>query len=197
MARLQPHAPRGLIDQCLTAFVEAGTLDVSLDHLASRVGISKRMLIHYFGTRENIEERAMTRLEETLREQFSPEAFPPNAGPTDVVAALWNRTTAPGARGVLLLVMDVSRRAWRGSSRAKAFYAEQQRLWVRLLLEFFPDRSRVEEFLQAFQGAVLTYLITGDRGAGRRALKSIASRIKPARRRPPGPASRKTKRRGG
>jgi mannose-6-phosphate isomerase-like protein (cupin superfamily) len=33
---------------------------------------------------------------------------------------------------VLLLVMDLSKRAWSGSKRARLFYAEQQRLWIEL-----------------------------------------------------------------
>jgi AcrR family transcriptional regulator len=164
-----------ILDRCLTAFVDAGTLDLSLDGLAREAGISKRMLIHYFGHRETIEEGAMALLEERLRAQFSPGAFPRGAAPEAVVGALWDRTTAPGARGVLLLVMDLSRRAWRGSERAKAFYAGQQKLWVRLLLRYLPDRATADDVLQSFQGAVLAYLITGDPGPGRRALMRIVS----------------------
>jgi hypothetical protein len=70
--------------------------------------------------------------------------------------------------------MDISRRAWNGSSRAKAFYAEQQRLWVELLMKFLSNRSVVEEMLQLFQGAVLTYLITGDPEPGKRSLEHSA-----------------------
>jgi AcrR family transcriptional regulator len=159
-----------LLERCLAAFVKAGTIDLSLDQLASRVGISKRMLVHYFGGRENIEEGAMALLEERLRAQFSPESFPAGASAKAVLMALWEQTTAPQARGVLLVVMDVSRRAWKGSARAKAFYAEQQRLWVRLLMKFLPDESEVEQVLQLFQGAVLAYLISGDPEPGRRSL---------------------------
>lgn len=174
-------AGRGdLLDQCLAAYVDAGTLDLSLDQLADRVGISKRMLIHYFGGRENLEERAMTRLEDRLRAQFAPEAFPPRVSAESVVAALWEQTTAPEAKGILLLVMDVSRRAWNGSKRARAFYAGQQRLWVELLMKFLPDRSAVEAVLQLFQGAVLAYLITGDPEPGRRSLMRIVQRKRKA-----------------
>jgi AcrR family transcriptional regulator len=169
-SKTRSDATQKLLDQCLTAFVKAGTLDLSLDELAKAVGISKRMLVHYFGGRESIEERAMTRLEETLRAQFAPESFPRSVSPERVVTALWDRTTAPETKGVLLLVMDVSRRAWNGSERAKAFYREQQRLWVQLLLKFLPDQSTVEEVLQLFQGAVLAYLVTGDPEPGRRSL---------------------------
>jgi AcrR family transcriptional regulator len=159
-----------LIARCLAAFVQAGTLDLSLDQLAKRVGISKRMLVHYFGGREHIEERAMTLLEERLRAQFAPESFPKGVTLATVVKTLWARTTAPESRGVLLLIMDVSKRAWSGSARAQAFYAEQQKLWVKLLMKYLPDKPAVEQFLQLFQGAVLAYLITGDSEVGRRSL---------------------------
>jgi len=162
-----------LIQRCLAAFVEAGTIDISLDQLAKRVGTSKRMLVHYFGGREDIEEGAMLLLEESLRARFAPETFPPGVSAEVVITALWERTTAPEAKGVLLLVMDLSRRAWNGSARAKRFYAEQQRLWVQLLMKFLPDQPTVEEVLQLFQGAVLAYLITGDPEPGRRSLSRI------------------------
>jgi len=164
-----------LLKKCLAAFVKAGTIDLSLDQLAAKVGISKRMLIHYFGGRENIEERTMALLEERLRAQFAPESFPPGLTAETVVTALWERTTAPDSKGVLLLIMYLSRRAWNGSARAKAFYLEQQRLWVQLLAKFLPDLPMVERVLQLFQGAVLAYLITGDPEPGRRTLANLFS----------------------
>src|ERR1700722_544499 len=165
-----------LVGRCLAAFVDAGTIELSLDRLADRVGVSKRMLIHYFGDRDAIEEQSLGLLEDRLRRQFSPAAFPAGVPPEAVVRALWDQTTAPEARGGLRLVLDVSRRAWNGSARAQAFYAEQQRLWLELLLRSIPNRSDVEDLLQLFQGAVLAYLITGDPGPGRHALMRIVSR---------------------
>jgi AcrR family transcriptional regulator len=162
-----------LLDRCLKAFVQAGTLDLSLDRLARRVGISKRMLVHYFGGREDIEEGAIALLETRLRAQFAPEQFPPGAAPQEVVRALWEQTTRPESRGVLLLVMDLSKRAWSGSGRAKRFYDEQQKLWIGLLMRFIPERAVAEEVLQTFQGAVFAYLITGDRDVGWRAIARI------------------------
>jgi AcrR family transcriptional regulator len=160
-----------LLDKCLGAFVHAGTLDISLDKMAAVVGVSKRMLIHYFGGREAIEELATARLEERLRSQFSPQAFPPGTALETVVLALWEQSVSPKSRGVLLLVMDLNRRAWYGSERARQFYAEQQRLWVSLLMEFSPDRALVETVLQLFQGALLAYLATANADQGARVLK--------------------------
>jgi AcrR family transcriptional regulator len=164
------------LERCLGAFLEAGTLDESFDQLSKKVGVSKRMLIHYFGGRENLEERAMALLEERLRARFAVGSFPSGTATHSVVTALWDQTTAPESRGVLLLIMDLSRRGWSGSDRAKAFVREQQRLWVELLLKFLPDAETVEEFLQLFQGAVLAFLVTGDREKGRRTLERMILR---------------------
>jgi AcrR family transcriptional regulator len=176
-----------LLEKCLAAFIRAGTLDLSLDDLARQVGTSKRMLIHYFGGRETLEEQVMSRLEDRLRQQFRADAFPPGASLRTVTLALWQRTTHPESRGILLLVMDLTRRAWNswngrngltGSERARQFYAEQQRLWIDLLLAFspdpkFPDRRFVESLLQLFQGCVLAYLVTGNREPGARTLETF------------------------
>ncbi len=167
-----------LVEGCLSAFIAAGTLDLSLDHVARKVGISKRMLIHYFGSRDVIEQKALALLEDRLRARFRLERFPPRVSLETVVTALWEQSTAPASRGTLQVIMDISRRGWSGSDRAKAFYAEQQRLWVDLLLKVLPDPHAVEELLQLFQGAILVYLVTGDREQGKRALERMTSRCK-------------------
>jgi AcrR family transcriptional regulator len=165
-----------LAEKCLGGFIAAGSLDVSLDRLAEQVGTSKRMLIHYFGSRGALEERAIALLEDRLRGRFSPDRFPAGIAFESVVSALWEQSTTPESRGVLLLIMDVSRRAWSGSERARAFYAEQQRLWEEMLRRFLPEAAAVEEFLQLFQGAILAYLISGDREPGKRALGRFTGR---------------------
>jgi len=178
-ATVSPKESRNLdqlAETCLAAFIAAGTLDLSLDHLADAVGTSKRMLIHYFGSRETLEQKAIALLEDRLRDRFSTSRFPPGTSLSAVVSALWDQSTAPQSRGVLLLIMDVSRRAWSGSDRAKAFYAEQQRRWVDLLRKFLPDPRAVEELLQLFQGAILVYLVTGDREKGKRTLQRMLRR---------------------
>jgi AcrR family transcriptional regulator len=166
-----------IVLKCLGAFIRAGTLDLSLDQLAAEVGVSKRMLVHYFGGRDSIEERAMELLEDRLRAQFAPDNLPSGISLQQVLSELWTRTTDPASKGVLLLIMDVSRRAWNGSTRAYEFYLEQQRLWVELLLNYLPEKDVVDDVLQSFQGAVLAYLITGDVERGRRMLNCLSKRL--------------------
>jgi len=134
------------------------------------------MLLHYLRDRQSLEESVMTRLEEKLRAQFAPEMFPRSVSAKKVIMSLWDQTTAPESKGVLRLIMDISRRAWSGSGRAKEFYREQQKLWVKLLLNYFPNEALIEELLHLFQGSTLVYLVTGDSRAGRRALMRMLSR---------------------
>lgn len=176
-----PHNRDQLLESCLTAFIRSGTLDLSLDALAKAAKTSKRMLIHYFGSREALEQMAMALLEDRLRSRFRPDTFPPGAPGAAVVEALWNQVTSPASRGVLLLTMDLTRRSWSGSARARDFFEEQQRLWSAMLGRFLPHSADVEALLQLFQGAVLVYLVTGDRERGKRALDRLLlglSRIK-------------------
>jgi len=164
-----------LLQACLAAFIRAGTLELSLDHLAKAVGSSKRMLIHYFGNRDALEEKAMSLLEDRLRARFRASAFPAGASLKSVVAALWEQTTSTESRGVVQLAMDLTRRSWSGSERARKFFEEQQRLWAEMLREFLPDAGAVETLLQLYQGAMLVYLVTGDRERGRRTLDRFIS----------------------
>jgi AcrR family transcriptional regulator len=106
-----------LIERCLAAFVQAGTLDLSLDALAKAARSSKRMLVHYFGSREALEESAISVLEERLRASFRAGAFPRGISAETAIRTLWDQATQPASRGVLLLSMDLTRRGWSGSER--------------------------------------------------------------------------------
>lgn len=167
-----------LLEACLAAFIRAGTLDLSLDALAKAAKTSKRMLIHYFGSRETLEQMAMSLLEDRLRARFRADAFPSRTPARAVISALWDQVTSPASRGILLLTMDLTRRSWSGSTQAQSFFEEQQRLWSAMLARFLPNPADVEVLLQLFQGAALVYLVTGDRERGKRALDRLLSTMR-------------------
>jgi hypothetical protein len=123
-------------------------------------------------------ERAVELLEDKLRSQFAPENFAARTSLRRVVLALWSQTIQPENKGVLLLTMDMARRAWSGSARAKKFYLKQQRLWTDLFSRHASDRDETDDILQTFLGAVLTYLISGDPRRGKRLLdRATRSRV--------------------
>jgi hypothetical protein len=120
----------------------------------------------------------MELLESRLRAQFAPDNFPVETSFRRVLSELWARTIDPASKGVLLLVMDISRRAWNGSARAHEFYTEQQQLWSELLLNYLPNKEIVEDVLQSLQGAVLAYLVTGDKKRGMRMLNRLSKQAR-------------------
>ncbi|MGD0097848.1 MAG: TetR/AcrR family transcriptional regulator [Terracidiphilus sp.] len=166
-----------LQQSCLAAFIQAGTLDLSLDRVAVTVGISKRMLIHYFGSRDALEAQVLTLFEDWLRQWLVGPGLPAGATLASAIPVLWDQLTAPDSRSVLLLIMDIHRRGWQGSEHAKAFSLSQQRFWHELLTQLLPDTQAVEELLDLFRGAILTYLVTGDRDQGSRSLQRMIQRF--------------------
>jgi len=147
-----------------------------MDGLAAAVKVSKRMLIHYFGNRETLELCALRLLEERLRAQFASGSLPPRISSRQAIQRLWDQTTAPESHGSLLLIMDIARRASKGSEPARQFYAEQLQLWRELLSQYLPSQAAVDAVLQSFQGAVFEYLVTGNRDAARSALLRTTAR---------------------
>lgn len=159
-----------LLEECLKVFIAKGTLDISFDELARYLNTSKRMLVHYFGNREELELAALDLFEERLRYQFQPEAFPAKVSLRTVVMALWKQVTASESQGALLLSMEMTRRGWLGSPRYRQFFEAQQEAWKTLLLQYSPKAAVVYSLLHLFQGAVLQFLVSRDPEPGRASL---------------------------
>jgi hypothetical protein len=138
------------------------------------------MLIHYFGSRENLEENVLDLFESQLAQRLTSPEFSDGASLATVMQSLWAQLTAPESWGNLLLTMDISRRGWMGSERARAFYLKQLRRWEELFSKFLPDPQAVGELLQLLQGTILIYLITGDRKLGADTLQRTVQRLEKA-----------------
>lgn len=171
MGRISDEGKRhALLERCLAIAATRGSLSSSLDELAHQAGTTKRMLVHYFRTRDALERALIAMLEERLRDQF---ASPPNqtaAPPTSPILALWDQVTAPRMEGVVRLILEVTRRAWNGDAEAKRFLDGQQQTWITLLSTHLPDADAVTCVLHLFQGALLDLAVTGDAARGRRSL---------------------------
>lgn len=166
-----------LLERCLAITAARGSLSLSLDELAREAGTTKRMLVHYFRSRDMLERAIIALLEERLREQFARSPQPAAAPIASPVLALWDQVTAPGMEGVLRLVLEVTRRAWSGDDDAKRFLDGQQQAWVALLSAHLPDTDAVTCVLHLFQGALLDYAVSGDAARGRRSVVRLLASL--------------------
>ena len=85
---------RQLLDALIDAFADGGIGDRSLRHIAEAVGTSHRMLLHHFGSRDEL---LLTIVDEIERRQMSvlPEAA---TEPADAMAAMWADVRRPELR---------------------------------------------------------------------------------------------------
>ena len=64
----EPEKKQTLLEQCLAAAIEMGTLECSINMLAKQVGTSGRMLVYHFGSKQEMERQLIDLLETRLRE---------------------------------------------------------------------------------------------------------------------------------
>lgn len=85
---------RQLVDALLEAFAGGGIGDRSLREIAEAVGTSHRMLLHHFGSREEL---LLTIVDEVERRQMS--TLPdPDTEPADAMTEMWNDVRRPELR---------------------------------------------------------------------------------------------------
>ena len=85
---------RQLLDALITVFADGGVGDLPLREVAEAVGTSHRMLLHHFGSRD---EMLLAIVEEVERRQMAvlPER---HTAPADAVAAMWADVRRPELR---------------------------------------------------------------------------------------------------
>jgi AcrR family transcriptional regulator len=167
-----PEKRAAILDRCFAAAQSLGSLDLSLPELAARTGVSPRMLVYHFGSREGLQRALAARLEEDLRERFAAfEAAAPSGGTAAAVLALWDHLSAAEMRGPLRLAMDVVHRAQRGGGEDAALGMREVDAWTAFLASRVPDPGVATGLIVLFLGAALDLLVSGDPGRGRRAIE--------------------------
>jgi AcrR family transcriptional regulator len=77
VARTVNHRHRdAIVEQAADHLLERGAVDVSLRELATAVGVSPRMLVHHFGSREQLLSRALREARSRQREAFEARLAP-------------------------------------------------------------------------------------------------------------------------
>ena len=167
-----PELRAALLEQCFVAAQQGGSLEFSLADLAGRTGISARMLIYHFGSRDLLQLALAARLEAEMRARFATfEADASGVGPAAAVLALWDYVSAPEMRGFLRLMMDVVHRAEQGDPEAAAAGMREVDQWMEFLSSRVSDPAVATGLILIFLGAAVDLLISDDAGRGRRAIE--------------------------
>ncbi|MEU4983148.1 TetR/AcrR family transcriptional regulator [Streptomyces sp. NPDC021969] len=160
-----------LVEAAVDHVAAHGIADLSLRRLGSAIGVSHRMLIHYFGSKEQLLVEIVRASERRQRALLSRLRTEPGRSPADVARQLWRQLTDPGLAGQERLFFEICGQALRGRPEAAPVLEGLVGDWLEPLVRAevevgaSPDeaRNRARLGLATVRGLLFDLLATGDR----------------------------------
>jgi AcrR family transcriptional regulator len=157
-----PDAPRRreLLDDLVDAFAAGGIGGRPLRDVAAAVGTSHRMLLHHFGSRDEL---LLAVVEEVERRQVLVLDQLP-ADPADAVAAMWASVRRPEVRPFERLFFECYSRAAQGEAPFTRLLPRAVDGWLAAGAEHHPhlDPAAIRLGLAVTRGLLLDLVATGD-----------------------------------
>ncbi|MFI6658792.1 TetR/AcrR family transcriptional regulator [Streptomyces sp. NPDC050523] len=160
-----------LVDAAVEFVAAHGIADLSLRRLGAAIGVSHRMLIHYFGSKERLLVEIVRTSERRQRELLSRLRLEPGLSPADAARLLWRQLTDPRLAGQERLFFEIYGHAMRGRPEAVPILDGLVTDWLEPLVaaevaagaDPVAARNRARLGLATVRGLLLDLLATGDR----------------------------------
>ncbi|MFI5660049.1 TetR/AcrR family transcriptional regulator [Streptomyces sp. NPDC051684] len=148
-----------------------GIGDLSLRGLGAAIGVSHRMLIHYFGSKEQLFVEIVRESERRQRDLLSRLRLDPGLPPADAARRLWRQLADPRLAGQERLFFEICGHALRGRPEAAPFLEGLVTDWLEPLVaaevsagaDPLVARNRARMGLAMVRGLLLDLLATDDR----------------------------------
>jgi len=171
--------PGELLDAIVDHLVEHGVSELSLRPLAKAVGSSPRVLLYYFGSKEDLVLKALVRLRERQRGTYERMKRANFATPADACRAIWRDMSGPKSEGLFRMFFEAYAMALRRPHRFSEFLSSAIEDWLGFLAEplIRQGQSKAEARAYAtvaiagFRGFMLDYCATRDRARVDRAVE--------------------------
>ncbi|GAA2783923.1 TetR/AcrR family transcriptional regulator [Streptomyces rameus] len=160
-----------LVDAAVDHVAAHGIADLSLRRLGAAIGVSHRMLIHYFGSKEQLLAEIVRESERRQRDLLTRLRLEPGRSPVDVARLLWRQLTDPATAGQERLFFEINVDALRGGPEAVRVLEGLMTDWLEPLVaaetaggaDPAAARRRARLGLATVRGLLLDLLTTGDR----------------------------------
>ncbi|MGW1848582.1 TetR/AcrR family transcriptional regulator [Streptomyces sp. NPDC001966] len=148
-----------------------GFADLSLRGLGAAIGVSHRMLIHYFGSKEQLLVEIVRTSEQRQLALLSRLRLEPGLSPSDAARLLWKQLTDSRLAGQERLFFEIYGQALRGRPEAAPVLEGLVNNWLEPLMaaevaagvDPAVARNRARLGLATVRGLLLDLLATGDR----------------------------------
>ena len=152
--------PAELLDAIVGYLIRNGVADLSLRPLAKAVGSSPRVLLYYFGSKEELLTRALARLRERQRGTFSGMREAKYEQPSDACRAIWKQMSAPQSEKLFKFFFETYALALRNPRRFGDFLLSSVEDWLEFVAEPLIRKGQTRSEARAFA----TIIIAGFRG---------------------------------
>jgi AcrR family transcriptional regulator len=152
--------PAQLLDAIVDYLVKHGVAELSLRPLAKAVGSSPRVLLYYFGSKEELVVKALARLRERQRSTFSRMREAKYEQPSDACRAMWQQMSAPQSELLFKFFFETYAMALRHPKNYAAFLNAAVEDWLEFVAAPLIRKGQPAEQARAFA----TIVIAGFRG---------------------------------
>jgi AcrR family transcriptional regulator len=163
--------PVELLDAIVDHLTAHGVAELSLRPLAKAVGSSPRVLLYYFGSKEELIVKALARLRERQRATYARMKGASFATPADACRAIWKNMSAPESEPLFRMFFEAYAMALRHPQRFKEFLRSAVEDWLEFLAAPLIRKGHAEGqarayatvVLAGFRGLMLDYCASRDR----------------------------------
>lgn len=170
-----------LLANCLRYFLKHGVANLSLRPLAAAVGTSARMLVHHFGSKEELVTAVMGQAQIKFQGLLRSVAAEHEDNALDLMLAFWTVTTARENLPYLRLLLEVQVLALQNPRRYKPYLSTTSVNWLCIVGKAVPpgkNRTSMATLCTAvIDGLILELLSTGDFQRTSGALKLFGRRF--------------------
>jgi AcrR family transcriptional regulator len=152
--------PAQLLDAIVDYLVNHGVAELSLRPLAKAVGSSPRVLLYYFGSKEELVVKALARLRERQRSTFSRMREAKYDQPSDACRAMWRQMSAPQSELLFKFFFETYALALRNPKPYADFLKSAVEDWLEYVAAPLIRKGQPTEQARAFA----TIVIAGFRG---------------------------------
>jgi AcrR family transcriptional regulator len=163
--------PIDLLDAIVGHLTVNGVAELSLRPLAKAVGSSPRVLLYYFGSKEDMVVKVLARLRERQRTTYAQMKAASFDSPSEACRAIWKHMSAPDSELLFRLFFEAYALALRHPQRFRDFLRNAIEDWLEFLAAPLRrkgcGKSEARAFativLAGFRGFMLDYCASRDR----------------------------------
>ncbi len=147
--------PAELLDAIVRYLLKHGLSDLSLRPLAKSVGSSPRVLLYYFGSKEELVAAVISNVRQRQFATLGQHATPSFS---EACTLAWHRMSAPDSEPLFRLFFEAYGIALRDPKRYKSFLRDTIEGWVKLIAEPLPRDGYTPADARAFATIILAGL---------------------------------------